>query len=41
MKYFEEPKISIKTFEVEDVIATSGDDGNGGGDGNVGGEIYD
>lgn len=36
MKFFVEPEITVATFEVEDVITTSG-----GGDGNVGGEIYD
>lgn len=40
MKFFVEPEITVATFEVEDVITTSGGNGNGG-DGNVGGEMFD
>lgn len=35
MKMFEEPRIEVNVFEVEDVIATSGE--GIGGDGSVGG----
>lgn len=34
MKYYEEPKLNIEKFEVEDIITASGD-------GNVGGEQFD
>lgn len=37
MKHFEEPSINVDVFSIEDVITTSGT----GGDGNVGGEIFD
>lgn len=36
MKRFEEPNIHVDVFTIEDVITTST-----GGDGNVGGEIFD
>ena len=34
--FYEQPELEVIKFDVEDVITTSG-----GGDGNVGGEIYD
>lgn len=39
MKKFEEPMIIVETIHVEDIIVTSLVPG--GGDGNVGGEIFD
>lgn len=39
MKHFETPEMEVRKYEISDVIAVSG--GDSGGDGNVGGEIFD